>query len=1298
MALAMVFKGSSSDIPWQVLETPAGKGSKAYNAHSYHTKLSLGICRTLIRNFTYEGELVLDPFAGSGMVGIASLLEKRDSIQIDLSPYATHIARGLTTYVETGTFISLGKKVIQQTREQVRDLLFTNDRESVKPVEISYIIWSEKGSCNNCGNTFILWDVAIQPDGKVAASFKCPDCKIQLNKKRLIRQGSVPVEIVYWGSNKKKQHRISPNKEDINLALDPKEPRKLPPWRPSDAMMHVDPGKPWGVQWRVGYHSNVTHVKDFFSPRNWLILGYLWEAIEKIQDYKYRILLELAFTGTLVNTSRMVRYTPSRGGRSNTPGTLYFPMIWLEQNPLLVYERRIKRIKSHIESLKNYHSNNVDNYVGTASQLNRLEDGSVDFILTDPPFGENIQYAELNFIAEAWLKSFTNIELEAVVNPHRGQKKDHYLTLMRKSLGEAFRVLKPGRYVAFFFNNTNTKLWKELRSLMVGVGFKIIRAIPACKGHRGWNQVRHRETVTAWDPIIFLWKPYHPQQEVFINYEDNNTEKLASAFLRGLIILHSEKPTTPPSYQQWYSQYISAWFEGKIPGDILDIKSFVLEAKKIANEIEIKSIVPKVYSSIDESSKAFIAALTSVNGQLEKVTALSLSQLYEEIIEKIPGGNLARRRRTTGTKRKKRGAFYTPPILVSFTVNETLDSWFLSKINSLKLHISEKKLETITQLIEEIVNVTILDPAVGTGLFLLGARQYLREIVPLTLLSVLQDRNNLEIKITEIIKESGILASDARIIGSCWDNWIVEHALWGVDIDIGALHVAKKVVRDGLKNEGRGPYLLQADSLRLPLHPWHKLPTKQEDQNISWKTWLTTSKSETSLWDIIIGNPPWGIMPPSDGNLDYSICREESALAFLLLAEKNLAMNGVIGFILPSSWLQASSWTRWRQKYFKKLGFQSLLILPEEIFPDATFTASPIVSIFTPNNPNNYLICKKINFISSPKPISQNGRLLDNWKELIDKVEQDILYELDYSSLSNIPKNRVPVARYWWIKRFFKLNSDEKALQFNVDLIPIRKIIKKVVRGVKTGDNKKFIAKYNPEIHFNPLPYDSKNGRLGFDSINPAWVWLAKGGAAIRDGKPIHFIQPFTHVLRWDLESVSIYKKRHGLRNIDYYGKTGIGFPSTGRHSPLFRKVEGMVFDGDYPVIITHSVDDIPYLLGILNSPAILYAAKHLLNHSVHFKTGDLLDLPIPNLSSILKKKLSNISSKIIDNIQSYDLEKEMSCFRMIHEIICSLLEIPCEEKVECESWYINRFPKMKKAFEISHKRNKSSRRGINSS
>src|SRR6218665_2767225 len=79
----------------------AGKNTYVYDAHTYHTKVPPEGIKELIRHYTKEKEIVLDPFCGSGMTGIAALELNRKSILSDLSPAAVFIASNLTTPIDS---------------------------------------------------------------------------------------------------------------------------------------------------------------------------------------------------------------------------------------------------------------------------------------------------------------------------------------------------------------------------------------------------------------------------------------------------------------------------------------------------------------------------------------------------------------------------------------------------------------------------------------------------------------------------------------------------------------------------------------------------------------------------------------------------------------------------------------------------------------------------------------------------------------------------------------------------------------------------------------------------------------------------------------------------------------------------------------------------------------------------------------------------------------------------------------------------------------------------------------------
>ena len=77
----------------------------------------------------------------------------------------------------------------------------------------------------------------------------------------------------------------------------------------------------------------------------------------------------------------------------------------------------------------------------TSSLKMELDDSSIDYIITDPPYGEAIQYYELSFIWNAWLDTEYQPDEEVIINSKQNKKVEDYIDFMKQSVEECARVL-----------------------------------------------------------------------------------------------------------------------------------------------------------------------------------------------------------------------------------------------------------------------------------------------------------------------------------------------------------------------------------------------------------------------------------------------------------------------------------------------------------------------------------------------------------------------------------------------------------------------------------------------------------------------------------------------------------------------------------------------------------------------------------------------------------------------------------------------------------------------------------------
>ncbi len=178
--------------------------------------------------------------------------------------------------------------------------------------------------------------------------------------------------------------------------------------------------------------------------------------------------------------------------------------------------------------------------VGSASVVTRgnaeklfFDDETFDAVVTDPPYYSSIYYADLSAFFYVWLKRIVGDlypdhfalpappkRREAVAQPseHGGDANkatEHYEGLMRNSLAEARRVLKPGAPLVCVYAHRTTEGWATLIRALVGAGMTVTEAWPVQTESRG--RVNALGAAALSDSIFFVAR--RREQAVVGQYE-----------------------------------------------------------------------------------------------------------------------------------------------------------------------------------------------------------------------------------------------------------------------------------------------------------------------------------------------------------------------------------------------------------------------------------------------------------------------------------------------------------------------------------------------------------------------------------------------------------------------------------------------------------------------------------------------------------------------------------------------------------------------------------------------------------
>jgi DNA modification methylase len=408
----------------------AERHPKRYESHKYWGRKPFNIVRKYISEYSKEGDFILDPFCGSGVTIFEALSMNKEAIGYDINPIACFIAENLIQKdVDVTSLSKIGNNIINE-------------------IEGNFPYYQVSCNCGSIGNLICgIWE----KDNYITKYYYCPQCGNKM------------------------------------LPTDDFDKQKIADFQFPDNL--------WYPKTHLPDNADRKYVYELFTKRNLLALSLLLNSIKEIKDTLIRNLLLYTFTSNVAFTSKIIPVNKKRFDQErNCSGIWGFKRFWVpnfhvENNVFRYFRNRLERtIAAKNETNQLLKNSGVSGRIINSSSENMkaLDDESIDFIFTDPPFGDMIPYLNLSTLWNSWLQFEVDYNSEITIDKEHSEM-DYYNKLLLV-LRECYRVLKNGKYLILAFNNKSIKIWCMLLEAAYNSGFLMEECIPTEDGEMSFTQ------------------------------------------------------------------------------------------------------------------------------------------------------------------------------------------------------------------------------------------------------------------------------------------------------------------------------------------------------------------------------------------------------------------------------------------------------------------------------------------------------------------------------------------------------------------------------------------------------------------------------------------------------------------------------------------------------------------------------------------------------------------------------------------------------------------------------------------
>jgi DNA modification methylase/predicted RNA-binding Zn-ribbon protein involved in translation (DUF1610 family) len=475
-----------------------------YKMHRYFARRPWNVFEHLIKHYSVEGDIILDPFCGGGVTVYEGLKLRRKVIGVDINPLATFITKCEVMPCDLEELQKHFKEIEKEVQDKINELYLTTCPKCGKEIPADWFEWSNVYDCPDCGKE----NIVSECEKLRAGTYKCKFCykgsttpegvvkdaRGIIKPLQCVRKPSVMINIFVSCPHCKSKGTKKPDKKDISLAqkIEDEFQTRVKLYKhliPDDPFPDADRQRDDAV-----FQKGIKYFADLFTRRNLLANAILKSAIAS--EKHASPLLWLTFSANLSWTC-ILNEDVGHGWQRHA---YWLADVSVERNVFRSFSQRYGRGQSATKPGKTQSNREIGDYAIEAQKLEDLKkdatyliltqsahklpipDNSIDVIISDPPYGGNVQYQELSAFWLVWLKEFLginkiNYDEEAIETRHSGfpiaKDHKHYREMLGKIFEECHRVLKPDGWMVMTFHNREFKVWNSIHLAAHDEGFAL---------------------------------------------------------------------------------------------------------------------------------------------------------------------------------------------------------------------------------------------------------------------------------------------------------------------------------------------------------------------------------------------------------------------------------------------------------------------------------------------------------------------------------------------------------------------------------------------------------------------------------------------------------------------------------------------------------------------------------------------------------------------------------------------------------------------------------------------------------